>query len=59
MSFGQKRASYQLIGSKKAQIQTLRDHIKKEGGGIHLPHPLTLTAYPTPGKGGTPFFSSK
>ena len=29
MSFGRERALYQLIGSKKAQIQTLRDHIKK------------------------------
>ena len=29
MVFGRKRALYQLIGSKKAQIQTLRDHIKK------------------------------
>ena len=27
MSFGRERALYQLIGSKKAQIQTLRDHI--------------------------------
>ena len=29
MLFGRKRALYQLIGSKKAQIQTLRDHIEK------------------------------
>ena len=29
VSFGRKRALYQLIGSKKAQFQTLRDHIKK------------------------------
>ena len=29
MSFGRERALYQLIGSKKAQIQTLRDRIKK------------------------------
>ena len=29
MSFGRERALYQLIGSKKAQIQILRDHIKK------------------------------
>ena len=29
MSFGRERALYQLIDSKKAQIQTLRDHIKK------------------------------
>ena len=29
MSFERERALYQLIGSKKAQIQTLRDHIKK------------------------------
>ena len=28
VSFGRERALYQLIGSKKAQIQTLRDHIK-------------------------------
>ena len=28
MSFGRERALYQLIDSKKAQIQTLRDHIK-------------------------------
>ena len=26
MSFGRERALYQLIGSRKAQIQTLRDH---------------------------------
>ena len=29
MSFGRERALYQLIGSKKAQLQTLRDRIKK------------------------------
>ena len=29
MSFGREIALYQLIGIKKAQIQTLRDHIKK------------------------------
>ena len=29
MSFGRERALYQLIGSKKTQIHTLRDHIKK------------------------------
>ena len=29
MSFGRKRALYELIGSKKAKIQRLRDHIKK------------------------------
>ena len=29
MSFGRERALYQLIGSKKAQIHTLRDYIKK------------------------------
>ena len=29
VSFGRKRALYQLIGNKKAQIQTLRDHIRK------------------------------
>ena len=29
MSFGRERALYQLIGIKKAQIQTLRDHLKK------------------------------
>ena len=29
MSFGRERALYQLKGSKKAQIQILRDHIKK------------------------------
>ena len=29
MSFGRERALYQLIFIKKAQIQTLRDHIKK------------------------------
>ena len=29
VSFGRKRALYQLIPSKKSQIQTLRDHIKK------------------------------
>ena len=29
MSFGREWALYQLIGSKKAQIQILRDHIKK------------------------------
>ena len=30
-----------------------------EKGCIHPPHPLTLTAYPTPGKGGTPIFFMK
>ena len=29
MSFGRERALYQLLGSKKAQIQISRDHIKK------------------------------
>ena len=29
MSFGRERALYKLIGIKKAQIQMLRDHIKK------------------------------
>ena len=29
MSFGRERALYQLISIKKAQIQTLRDHIKQ------------------------------
>ena len=32
VSFGRKRALYQLIGSKKAQFQTLKDHIKKSHG---------------------------
>ena len=29
MSFGRERALYQIIGIKKAQIQILRDRIKK------------------------------
>ena len=36
MSFGRERALYQLIGSRKAQIQTLRDHIKKSNHRIYF-----------------------
>ena len=50
VSFGRERALYQLIGSKKAQIQTLRDHIKKSNRRTYfslwsissLGSPLTL-----------------
>ena len=33
--------------------------LKTEKIATILPHPLTLTAYPTPGKGGTPIFFMK
>ena len=36
MSFGRERALYQLIGSRKAQIQILRDHIKKSNHRTYL-----------------------
>ena len=42
MSFGRERALYQLIGSKKAQIQTLRDHIKKSNRRTYFSFAINL-----------------
>ena len=42
MSFGRERALYQLIGSKKAQIQTLRDHIKKSNSRTYFSFVINL-----------------
>ena len=42
MSFGRKIALYQLIGSKKAQIQTLRDHIKKSNRRTYFSFVINL-----------------
>ena len=42
VSFGRKRALYQLIGSKKAQFQTLRDHIKKSHGRTYYSFVINL-----------------
>ena len=42
MSFGRERALYQLIGSKKAQIQTLRDHIKKSNRRTYFSFVINL-----------------
>ena len=45
MSFGRERALYQLIGIKKAQIQTLRDpynHIKKSNSRTYLSFVINL-----------------
>ena len=42
MSFGRERALYQLIGIKKAQIQILRDHIKKSNGRTYFSFLINL-----------------
>ena len=42
MSFGRERALYQLIDSKKAQIQTLRDHIKKSNRRTYFSFVINL-----------------
>ena len=42
MSFGRERALYQPIGSKKAQIQTLRDHIKKSNRRTYFSFVINL-----------------
>ena len=42
MSFGRERALYQLIGSKKAQIQTLRDRIKKSNRRTYFSFVINL-----------------
>ena len=42
MSFGREIALYQLIGIKKAQIQTLRDHIKKLNRRTYFPFAINL-----------------
>ena len=42
MSFGREMALYQLIGSKKAQIQTLRDHIKKSNRRTYFSFVINL-----------------
>ena len=42
MSFGRERALYQLIGIKKAQIQTLRDHIKKSNRRTYFSFVINL-----------------
>ena len=42
VSFGRERALYQLIGSKKAQIQTLRDHIKKSNRRTYFSFVINL-----------------
>ena len=42
MSFGRERALFQLIGSKKAQIQTLRDHIKKSNRRTYFSFVINL-----------------
>ena len=36
MSFARERALYQLISIKKAQFQTLRDHIKKSNSRTYF-----------------------
>ena len=42
VSFRRERALYQLIGSKKAQIQTLRDHIKKSNRRTYFSFVINL-----------------
>ena len=42
MSFGRERALYQFIGSKKAQIHTLRDHIKKSNHRTYFSFVINL-----------------
>ena len=42
MSFGRERALYQLIGIKKAQIQTLRDHMKKSNRRTYFSFVINL-----------------
>ena len=42
MSFGRERALYQLIGSKKAQIQILRDHMKKSNRRTYFSFVINL-----------------
>ena len=42
MSFGRERALYQLIGIKKAQIQILRDHIKKSNHRTYFSFVINL-----------------
>ena len=48
MSFGREWALYQLIGSKKAQIQILRDHIKKSNRRTYFSF-VTNGLLPSPG----------
>ena len=42
MSFGRESAFYQLIGSKKVQIHTLRDHIKKSNRRTYFSFVINL-----------------
>ena len=42
MSFGREMALYQLINIKKAQIQTLRDHIKKSNRRTYFSFVINL-----------------
>ena len=42
MSFGRERALYQLIGSKKAHIQILSDHIKKSNRRTYFSFAINL-----------------
>ena len=42
MSFGRERALYQLVGSKKAQIHTLKDYIKKSNRRIYFSFVINL-----------------
>ena len=42
MSFGRERALYQLIRSKEAQIQTLRDHIKNSNRKTYFSFVINL-----------------
>ena len=42
MPFGRKRALYQLIGSKKAEIQILRDHIEQSNRRINFSFVINL-----------------
>ena len=42
VSFERERALYQLIYSEKAQIQTLRDHIKKSNSRTYFPFVINL-----------------
>ena len=42
MSFERERALYQLIGSEKAQIQTLRDHIKNSNRRTYFSFVINL-----------------
>ena len=42
MSFGRERALYKPIGSKKAQIHTLRDHMKKSNSTTYFSFVINL-----------------